>query len=353
MLRNSIVHILIIVALSFFDYKVILYYTGSMSKLVLVIGGAGYIGSHVVDMLIKYGYEAVVFDDLSTGKIKHIPSSVPIVKASILNKSALSKTFIKYNPDSVIHLAAKKAVGESMVKGDIYSDTNIIGTINLLHTMIKYNVKKIVFSSTAAVYGMPQYLPIDEEHVKNPMSYYGETKVIVETLLKWYSTIYNLQYTALRYFNAAGHMTGSSIKVIEKNPQNLIPIILEVALGIRQKLQIYGNDYDTDDGTCIRDYIHVSDLAEGHVLSLKHMDKQESSHVFNLGTGKGASVLEVYNTACEIVGTKIPMEFVDRRDGDMATLYAKSLHAQKTLHWTPHYTDIRTIIQHAWDACKP
>lgn len=317
---------------------------------ILVTGGAGYIGSHVVESLQKHGYQVIVLDNLYSGKKQNLPPNITFIKASILSINALRQAFTQYNPDAVIHLAALKAAGESMVDAISYSDTNIIGTINVLKVMLTHKVKYFVFSSSAAVYGEPQYLPIDEEHILSPTNYYGATKLIMENIIRWYSKVYELKYTTLRYFNAAGHMPYSKLTIVEPDPQNLIPIVLEVATGKRKKLQIFGNDYATHDGTCVRDYIHVCDLAEAHVLSLKYMEQDEESLELNLGTGKGYSVQEIYNAACQITQQTIPMEYTDKRFGDSAELYAKSVLAHKKLKWIPQYTNIETILQHSWNA---
>lgn len=317
---------------------------------VLVTGGAGYIGAHVINVLIKQKYKVIVFDNLSTGKRKHLPKNVILVRKSILNNKAVKQTFEQYKPQAIIHLAALKSAGESMQDAIPYSDTNIIGTINILRAMIEYKTPNIIFSSTAAVYGEPQYLPIDEEHTKNPINYYGATKLIIENIIHWYSQIYGINYVILRYFNAAGHMPSSKINIIEPNPQNLIPIVLEVAQRKRKKLQIFGNGYPTPDGTCLRDYIHVSDLAKAHFLSLKYLNAKNKSITINLGTGRSYSVLEIYNIACQITQRNIPMEIIEKRHGDSASLYAKSILALKTLNWVPQYNNISEIIQHAWDS---
>lgn len=315
---------------------------------VLVIGGAGYIGAHTVDSMLSHGYAVTVFDNLLTGKKEHLSKEVSFIKGSILNITALNKAFEESKPDAVIHLAALKAAGESMRDGVAYSDTNIVGTINILKAMIKYNIHHIVFSSTAATYGEPQYLPMDEEHLQMPTNYYGATKLIVETIFEWYAKIYDINYASLRYFNAAGHTPSTKFTVIEQNPQNLIPIILETALGIRKTLQIFGNDYPTHDGTCLRDYIHVCDIAEAHALSLQYLSEHTDSLQLNLGTGNSFSVLEVYKMACEITKIDIPMEFVERRHGDPDSVYAKSILAYKKIKWKPQYNKLEDMIEHAW-----
>lgn len=317
-------------------------------KKVLVIGGAGYIGAHTVESLLTHGFNVVVFDNLSTGKSEHLPPNVELIKNSILNNTALNKAFESYKPDAIIHFAALKAAGESMTDAVSYSDVNIVGTINILKAMVAHQVKHIVFSSSAATYGEPQYLPMDENHIQNPTNYYGATKVIMEQIISWYSKVYDINYVALRYFNAAGHTPSSALTIVEQNPQNLIPVILETAIGKRDIFRIFGNDYPTPDGTCLRDYIHVCDLAEGHSLSLKYLESHNDSLTLNLGTGRSFSVLEIYNVACEITKKEIPMEIVERRQGDPTTVYAKSVLADKMLKWKPQYTEIREIIKHAW-----
>lgn len=315
---------------------------------VLVIGGAGYIGSHVVKELLENGFETVVYDNMSTGQEINLFPEADFIKADILDEVALDKA-LKQNIDAVIHLAAKKAVGESMENPQLYSVNNLTGTINILNAMINNNVKHIVFSSSAAVYGMPQYLPLDEKHPRNPINFYGYTKAAIEDLMQWYANLKDFNYIALRYFNAVGYAADKSILGKEKNPQNLLPIIMEVATGKREKFSIYGTDYDTPDGTCLRDYIHVSDLASAHVLAVKKLISDKKSYCLNLGTGKATSVKEIVDATESIIQKKLNYGFAPRRSGDPAVVLAKAELAQRILNWKPKYTNIQDIIQTTWN----
>ena len=315
---------------------------------VLVIGGAGYIGSHVVLELLEKGYEVVVFDNLSTGQKINLFENVPFIEGDILDTSALIKA-MQTKPDAVIHLAAKKAVGESMEKPDFYASNNITGTINILNTMLEFNVRNIVFSSSAAVYGMPEYFPVDEKHPKNPINFYGYTKSLIEDIMAWYAKLKGLNYIALRYFNAVGYDAKERIKGKEKNPQNLLPIIIEAATGKRSGFQIFGNDYETPDGTCERDYIHVSDLADAHEKAIKYLLEQKTSHCLNLGTGKAVSVKQMVDATERVIGKPLSYTYGPRRAGDPATLIAKSDLAQKVLGWHPKYLNIDEIIKTTWN----
>lgn len=315
---------------------------------VLVIGGAGYIGSHVVKELLENGFETVVYDNMSTGQEVNLFSEAGFIKADILDEKALDNA-LKQNIDAVIHLAAKKAVGESMENPQLYSINNLTGTINILNAMVNNNVKHIVFSSSAAVYGMPEYLPLDENHPRNPMSFYGYTKAAIEDLMDWYSKLKDFNYIALRYFNAVGYAADKSITGKEKNPQNLLPIIMEVATGQRESLSIYGNDYDTPDGTCLRDYIHVSDLANAHVLAVKKLMSDKKSYCLNLGTSKATSVKEMVDATENIIGRRLNHTYAERRSGDPAVVVAKADLACDILGWKARYTDIEEIIKTTWN----
>ena len=290
---------------------------------VLVIGGAGYIGSHVVKELLENGFETVVYDNMSTGQEVNLFEKAGFIKADILDEKALDNA-LKQNIDAVIHLAAKKAVGESMENPQMYSINNLTGTINILNAMVNNGVKHIVFSSSAAVYGMPQYLPLDEKHARNPMSFYGYTKAAIEDLMQWYSELKDFNYIALRYFNAVGYAADKSILGKEKNPQNLLPIIMEAATGKRENFAIYGNDYETPDGTCLRDYIHVSDLASAHVLAVKKLMSDKTSYCLNLGTSKATSVKEIVDATEKVIGKKLNYSYAPRRSGDPAVVVAKA-----------------------------
>ena len=315
---------------------------------VLVIGGAGYIGSHVVKELLENGFEAVVFDNMSTGQEENLFPEACFIKGDILDRPALDKALAQ-NIDAVVHLAAKKAVGESMENPALYAQNNLTGSINILNAMLENNVKHIVFSSSAAVYGMPQYLPIDENHPLKPINFYGYTKLVTEQLMSWYATLKDFNYIALRYFNAVGYAADKSITGREKNPQNLLPIIMETASNKRESFDIFGSDYETPDGTCRRDYIHVSDLASAHLLSIRKLMSDKKSYVLNLGTGKPTSVKEIVDAAENVIGKRLNYHFAARRPGDPAELYADSTLAKKVLGWEPRYTNIEEIIRTTWN----
>lgn len=315
---------------------------------VLVIGGAGYIGSHVVKELLENGFEAVVYDNMSTGQEVNLFNEAGFIKADILDEKALDNA-LKQNVDAVIHLAAKKAVEESMENPQMYSVNNLTGTINILNAMVNNGVKHIVFSSSAAVYGMPEYLPLDENHPRKPMSFYGYTKAAIEDLMDWYSKLKDFNYIALRYFNAVGYAADKSITGKEKNPQNLLPIIMEVATGEREKFAIYGSDYDTPDGTCLRDYIHVSDLATAHVLAVKKLMSDKKSYCLNLGPSKATSVKEIVDATENVIGKRVNYAYAPRRSGDPAVVVAKAQMAKDILGWEAKYTDIEEIIRTTWN----
>lgn len=319
---------------------------------ILVIGGAGYIGSHVQKQLLEEGFDVVVFDDLSTGSEINLLPKTEFIRGCILDKDALNVAMGR-NIDGVVHLAAKKAVGESMLCPEIYAENNICGSINVLNAMVTYGVRHIVFSSSAAVYGIPQYIPVNEKHPICPINYYGYTKAIIEENMRWYAQLGKLDYAALRYFNAVGYAADGSIRGKEKNPQNLMPVIMEVAIGKREKFSIFGNDYDTPDGTCIRDYVHVSDLAKAHTLALRKLVTDNASFTVNLGTGKGSSVREVVEAAEKVIGQKLNYDYAPRRAGDPAILTASANQAKEFLGWQARYTDVEEIIQTIWNLEQP
>lgn len=318
---------------------------------VLVIGGAGYIGSHVVKALLSNGDKVTVYDNLSTGQEVNLFAQAHFIKGDILDTDTLGRAMCQ-NVDAVILLAGKKAVGESMENPAKYASNNLTGTINVLNTMLECGVQKIVFSSSAAVYGNPEYLPLDEKHPLNPMSFYGFTKLEVERLLKWYDELKGIKFIALRYFNAVGYDADGSIKGLEKNPQNLLPIIMEVAVGIRPMLSIFGDDYDTSDGTCIRDYIHVTDLADAHVKALRYLQNQNQSQSLNLGTERGISVMEMVQKTEEVIGRKIPICMDARRPGDPSKITASAQKAAMLLDWKPVYSEPENIIKTTWNVYK-
>lgn len=319
-----------------------------MSKRILVVGGAGYIGSHVQKQLLDEKFEVLVYDNLSSGNKINLLPGAEFIEGDILDKVKLDYA-MGQGIDGIVHLAAKKAVGESMLYPEIYAENNISGSINILNAMVKNNVKYIIFSSSAAVYGTPLYTPLDENHPINPINYYGYTKYAIEQNLAWYSKLGKISFAALRYFNAIGYAKDKSITGREINSQNLLPIIMEVATGKREKLSIFGNDYDTPDGTCIRDYIHVSDLARAHTLALNKLIDGKPSFVVNLGTEKGTSVLEIVQATEKVIGKKLNYDFSPRRTGDPAILTAKADKAFELLGWKAEYTNIEDIIRTVWN----
>lgn len=319
---------------------------------VLVVGGAGYIGSHVVKELMKAGHKVTVFDNLSSGLLQNLFPENDFIAGDILHLETLDAAFSR-GFDAFIHLAAFKAAGESMIVPEKYSVNNITGTLNLMNTAVKHGCLHMVFSSSAAVFGEPQYLPINEDHPKNPENYYGFTKLEIERFMEWYDKLKGLKFAALRYFNAAGYDPDGFPCGLEQNPANLLPVIMEVACGMRQKLQVFGTDYDTRDGTCIRDYVHVTDLAIAHVKALEYIISQNTSLKVNLGSETGVTVKEMLEAARRITGKEIPTDFVGRRAGDPACLYATSAFARETLNWTATHSDVDTLVSSTWGAyCK-
>ncbi len=313
---------------------------------VLVVGGAGYIGSHVSWQLIDQGHEVTVFDNLSSGDRINLHPRSRFLHGTILDPLALRQALV--GQEAVIHLAAFKAAGESMIDPGKYAWNNIAGTIGLLNAMVDLGVEYLVFSSSAAVYGEPQYLPLDEGHPTNPENFYGQTKLEIETLLRWYGKLKGLKWAALRYFNAAGYDNQLRIRGLEQNPANLLPVIMEVAVGKRSQLGVFGNDYPTRDGTCIRDYIHVTDLAVAHVKSLDKLAQGSDNILVNLGSENGVTVLEMLETARRITGKPLPATIEGRRPGDPASLVASSALAHKLLDWKARYSDVENLIESTW-----
>jgi len=311
---------------------------------ILVIGGAGYIGSHVTYELCDQGYKVTVIDNLSSGFIDNIDKRSNFIEDSFIN---LSHNLLK-DIDCVIHLAALKAAGESMEDPIKYSNQNIIESIGLINSCITNNVKNFIFSSSAAVYGFPQYLPLDEKHLLNPINYYGFTKLMIEKQLLWYNQLKGLNVACLRYFNAAGYDVQGRVRNKEKNPQNLLPIVMEVAAGLREKINVFGNNYDTPDGTCLRDYIHVNDLAAAHVKAVEILP-DNGEIVTNLATGNSYSVLDVINKSSQITNKEIKYSIIDRREGDPDKLFASS---NNVLDYSNKYSDLDTIISSMWDIYK-
>lgn len=315
---------------------------------ILVCGGAGYIGSHMVAHLIECGEEVIILDNFQTGHRDAVLGG-KIYEGDLRNKAILDKVFTENNIEAVIDFAADSLVGESVQNPLKYFNNNIGGTMSLLEVMNKYDVKKIVFSSTAATYGEPENIPILEEDKTFPTNPYGESKLCVEKMLKWCDKAYNIKYTVLRYFNAAGAHISGKIGEDHRPESHLIPIILQVALGQREKIMVFGNDYDTEDGTCIRDYIHVSDLALAHLLALDRLRNGGESKIYNLGNGKGFSVKQVIDIARKVTGVNIKAEDAKRRPGDPAILVASSQKVIKELGWKPKYDSLETIIETAWN----
>ncbi|WP_409304264.1 UDP-glucose 4-epimerase GalE [Peribacillus sp. SCS-155] len=314
---------------------------------ILVTGGAGYIGSHTVAELLVRGEEVVVIDNLKTGHTGSVTGGI-YYNGDLRDSSYLDQVFTKHDIEAVIHFAASSLVGESVKNPLEYYENNLIASHTLVSAMLAHDVKKIVFSSTAATYGEPEQIPIQEEDPTNPTSPYGETKLAMEKMFRWCDVAYGLKSISLRYFNAAGAHPDGMIGEDHSPESHLIPIILQVALGQRESIAIFGDDYPTDDGTCIRDYIHVMDLANAHWLALEHLRNNNVSDLFNLGNGLGFSVKEVINTSRKVTGHPIPEIVEQRRAGDPAVLIASSEKAQQVLGWKPKYNDLQTIIETAW-----
>lgn len=315
---------------------------------ILVLGGAGYIGSHTVYELIDAGRDVVVADNLLTGFRAAVHPKAHFYQLDIRDRSALDELFTKEKIEGVIHFAASSQVGESMSDPLKYYDNNLHGTMVLLQAMVAHGVDKIVFSSTAATYGEPERVPILETDRTDPTNCYGETKLAMEHMMRWVSRAHGLKYVALRYFNACGAHPSGAIGEAHTPETHLIPLILQVPNGQREKISIFGDDYPTKDGTCIRDYIHVSDLAQAHILALDHLLQGGESDVFNLGNGVGFTVKEVIDVARAVTGHPIPAETCPRRAGDPAQLIASSKKAVEQLGWKPKYNDLNTIIASAW-----
>ncbi|TCI36280.1 UDP-glucose 4-epimerase GalE [Exiguobacterium sp. SH4S7] len=315
---------------------------------ILVVGGAGYIGSHAVYQLIDRGEEVVVVDNLSTGHRQALHPNATFYEGDIRDKVFLDNVFSQSQFDQVIHFAANSLVGESMEKPLDYYDNNVYGTQVLLETMVRHSVLEIVFSSTAATYGDQEIMPITESALTHPTSTYGETKLAMEKMMGWIGNAHGLRYVALRYFNVAGARSGGEIGEDHHPETHLIPLILEVANGKRNHISIYGTDYPTEDGTCIRDYIHVEDLVDAHVRALHYLRDGQKSDVFNLGSNAGFSVHEMIQAARQVTGHAIPAQATKRRAGDPARLIASAEKAKRILGWSPERTDITRIIADAW-----
>lgn len=315
---------------------------------ILVCGGAGYIGSHTVYKLIEQGKDVVIVDNLQSGHMDAVHPKAKFYKGDIRDSKILDKIFTENKIECVVHFAANSLVGESMVKPLLYFNNNVYGMQILLESMVKHDIKNIVFSSTAAVYGEPKKIPILEDDVTCPTNTYGETKLTMEKMMKWCNKAYGINYVALRYFNAAGSLGDGSIGEDHNPETHLIPLILQVPLNKREAITIFGTDYDTPDGTCLRDYIHVLDLASAHIKAVEYLMAGKGSNVFNLGNGVGFSVKEMIKAAEEVTNQDINVILGERRAGDPAQLIASSEKARTILGWEPQYTDVKQIIKDAW-----
>ncbi|QKS70146.1 UDP-glucose 4-epimerase GalE [Paenalkalicoccus suaedae] len=316
---------------------------------VLVCGGAGYIGSHGVAELLAKGEEVIVVDNLQTGHKEAVLEGATLYQGDLRDETFLDTVFTNHTISDVIHFAADSLVGVSMNEPLAYYDNNVYGAISLLKKMQQYDVKRIVFSSTAATYGEPDSVPIKETARTAPTNPYGETKLAIERMLHWSAKAYGMEYVVLRYFNVAGSHPTVDIGEDHQPETHLIPIVLQVALGQRDKIMIFGDDYDTEDGTCIRDYIHVNDLIQAHVLAVDYLRNGGKSDVFNLGNGNGFSVKQVIDTVREVTGKEIPSEVAPRRAGDPAKLVASSDKAREVLGWTPKYDTVASMVETAWN----
>lgn len=315
--------------------------------MILIVGGAGYIGSHINKELTKEGFETVVFDNLYSGK-KELVKWGEFFEGDLAKIEDIRSVFKKYPVEAVLHFAAYKAVGESVTDPQKYYKNNVASTLNLFEVMKENGVNKFIFSSSAATFGKPKYIPIDEKHPQNPINPYGETKLMVEHIMRDYDKAYGMKYVALRYFNACGADLEADVGEWPGSSSNLIPLVLDAAIGRREDIRIFGTDYETPDGTCIRDYIHVTDLASAHVLALKYLLDGKDSQCFNLGNGKGFSVREVIEAAKKVTGIDFKVVEVERRAGDPPELVADSKLARQVLGWEPKYADLETIVSSAW-----
>ena len=316
---------------------------------ILVVGGAGYIGSTMVKRLVEKGQDVVVVDNLSTGHRKAVDPKARFYEGSIADHAFMNDVFNKEDIDTVVHFAAFSIVPESMDKPLKYFDNNTAGMIALLEEMRDHDVKRIIFSSTAATYGIPEKSPIEESDRQDPINPYGESKLMMEKIIKWADKAYGIKFVALRYFNVAGAYPDGSIGEDHGPETHLTPIILQVALGKRDELKIFGDDYNTPDGTNVRDYVHVLDLADAHILAIDYLKAGNDSNIFNLGSSTGFSVKQMVEAARKATGKAIPAKIAPRRPGDPDSLIAASDKARKVLHWKPQYDDVEEIIKTAWN----
>jgi UDP-glucose 4-epimerase len=317
---------------------------------ILVTGGAGYIGSHTVRLLLDQGFDVAVVDDLSKGHKHNVPDG-RLFQINLLETAALSQLMKQFRPEAVIHFAAFIAVGESMKDPGKYFRNNVAGSLSLLDAMVANGVRHVVFSSTAAVYGNPASSPILETFPIQPVNAYGESKVMVETLLRWYDTIHGLTSVCLRYFNASGADPEGRLGEEHEPETHLIPLMLR-AVATGKPVTIFGDDYPTPDGTCIRDYIHVNDLAQAHILAVEHLLGGGASDRFNVGTGTGHSVLEMLRAVERVTGEKVPHTIGPRREGDPPALVACPDRLRTKLRWSPRYTSLETVVKHAWNFAR-
>jgi UDP-glucose 4-epimerase len=317
-------------------------------KNILVVGGAGYIGSHACKELFRQGYNPIVFDNLVYGH-KNFIKWGEFLLGDLNNIDQIRLVFDKYKFDAVMHFAAFAYVGESVKDPQKYYQNNVVATLNLLNVMKEYNVNKFIFSSTCATYGNPEYLPIDEKHPQNPINPYGMSKLMVENILKDYSIAYDFRFVSLRYFNASGCDVDGEIGEFHDPETHLIPLILDAALGKRESIKVFGTDYDTKDGSAVRDYIHVVDLANAHILALTYLLEDGGSEIFNLGNGIGFSVNEVIECVKNVTGSSFKVEYVGRRSGDPAVLIGSSEKISSMLGWSPSYFKLDDIISTAWE----
>lgn len=315
---------------------------------ILVVGGAGYIGSHMVKQLSLSGTEVITLDNLSRG-YKDAVKYGQLVEGDLGDNTALDKVLSEHKIDAVMHFAAFIEVGESVIKPAMYYQNNVSNTQILLDAMVRHNVEYFIFSSTAAIFGEPEYTPIDEAHTKAPINPYGRSKLMVEHILEDYDAAYGLKSTCLRYFNAAGADPDGELGERHNPESHLVPLILQAASGRREDIKIFGNDYATDDGTCVRDYVHINDLCEAHSLGLQHMQTTGKSARYNLGNGKGFSVQQVIDAAKQVSGKNFTVTHADRRAGDPAVLVADSKLARQELGWSPKLDQLETIIETAWN----
>ena len=314
---------------------------------ILVVGGAGYIGSHMVKMLLNSGHKVITLDNLSNGHRDAVLGGT-FIEGDLANIGCLNQLFDRHRPEAVMHFASYIQVGESIKKPDIYYQNNVCNTLNLVNSMLKFDITKFIFSSTAAVFGEPIYVPIDEVHPHKPLNPYGRSKLIIEQVLADYDRAFNFRFLCLRYFNAAGADPEGQLGERHYPETHLIPLVIQAASGRHNNIQIFGSDYDTPDGTCIRDYIHITDLCSAHLAALEYLNNGGLSDLLNLGNGVGFSVQEIIDTVKKVSGREVAVIKGPRREGDPARLVADAKRAKSVLNWHPNYTELESIISHAW-----